>query len=307
MNLEELLGSDKQATKRDLSEEDFAKLLRKYKGLLKEQGRDKAFWEATNENLKIAYGKLDEKDRELARAYAIIQEDLSVASHVQQSLQPKAPGKMAAELDIAVYHKQLTEVGGDYYDFFRTRSGEYAIGVFDISGHGVSAALVMTYLKALFTQTMETHESPREIVEAVNRSCYGFLREVKKYATTNFIVFGANSLTYTSAGGFGMLLHKGESTLFQKRDNFLGLRERPFHQYTLPFEKGDFLVLYTDGMVEAKNAKNEDYTVSRLNRLVSLNAEKEAAEVLRICLGDYQSFRERDTDDITFIALRKKQ
>jgi sigma-B regulation protein RsbU (phosphoserine phosphatase) len=306
MSLEELLASDKQPTKGDLSEEDLAKLLRKYKGLLKERGRDKAFWEATNENLKIAYGKLDEKERELARAYAIIQEDLTVGRQVQQALQPKASGKMAAELDIAVYHKQLAEVGGDYYDFFKTKNGDYAIGVFDISGHGVSAALVMTYLKALFTQMMETHDVPNEIVEEVNRSCFGFLREVKKYATVNFIVFGANSLTYTCAGGFGMLLRHGKPTLFQKRDNFLGLRERPFHQYTLPFEKGDFLVLYTDGIVEAKNAKKEDYTVSRLNRLVSSTAEKGVAEVLRICLGDYQSFREKDTDDITFIALQKK-
>ncbi len=306
MSLEELLASDKQPTKGDLSEEDFAKLLRKYKGLLKERGRDKAFWEATNENLKIAYGKLDEKERELARAYAIIQEDLTVGRQVQQALRPKASGKMAAEMDIAVYHKQLAEVGGDYYDFFKTKNGDYAIGVFDISGHGVSAALVMTYLKALFTQMMETHDFPKEIVEEVNRSCFGFLREVKKYATVNFIVFGANSLTYTCAGGFGMLLRHGEPTLFQKRDNFLGLRERPFHQYTLPFEKGDFLVLYTDGIVEAKNVNNEDYTVSRLNRLVSSTAEKGVEEVLRVCLGDYQSFREKDTDDITFIALQKK-
>jgi sigma-B regulation protein RsbU (phosphoserine phosphatase) len=306
MNLEELLASETQTTKSDLSEEDFAKLLRKYKGLLKERGRDKAFWEATNENLKIAYGKLDEKERELARAYAIIQEDLTVGSQVQQALQPKATGKMAAELDIAVYHKQLAEVGGDYYDFFRTKNGDYAIGVFDISGHGVSAALVMTYLKALFTQIMETHVNPEKIVEEVNRSCFGFLRKVKKYATVNFVVFGPNSVTYTCAGGFGMLLRHREPTLFQKRDNFLGLREKPFHQHTLPFEKGDFLVLYTDGIVEAKNAHNEDYTVSRLNRLVSSAAERGVAEVVRICLGDYQDFREKDTDDITFIALQKK-
>ena len=143
-------------------------------------------------------------------------------------------------------------------------------------------------------------------MEEVNRSCFGFLREVKKYATVNFIVFGPDSLTYTCTSGFGMLLRHGERILFQKRDNFLGLREKPFHQNTLPFEKGDFLVLYTDGIVEAKNASNEDYTVSRLNRLASSTAEKGVAEVVRGCLEDYQNFREKDTDDITFIAVQKK-
>lgn len=306
MNLEELLAPDAKPTKDDLTQEDFAKLLRKYRGILKARERDTAFWEATNENLKIAYGKLDEKDRELARAYATIQEDLMVGSQVQRALLPKASAKMQGELDIAVYHKQLAEVGGDYYDFFRTKNGQYAIGVFDISGHGVSAALVMTYLKALFTQILETQESPRRIVEEVNHTCFGFLRQVKKYATVNFVVFEGDRITYTSAGGFGMLLHRGEATLFHKRDNFLGLRERPFSEYVLPFEKGDFLALYTDGIVEAKNASNQDYTVSRLNRLISANAEKGAAEVLRVCMDDYQSFREKDTDDITLIALRRK-
>ena len=112
MNLEELLAPDARPTKDDLTEEDFAKLLRKYRGILKARERDTAFWEATNENLKIAYGKLDEKDRELARAYATIQEDLMVGSQVQRALLPKASAKMQGELDIAVYHKQLAEVGG---------------------------------------------------------------------------------------------------------------------------------------------------------------------------------------------------
>jgi sigma-B regulation protein RsbU (phosphoserine phosphatase) len=306
MNLEDLLTSDSQPSKEALSDDDFVRLVRKYKGLLKERGRDKAFWEATNENLKIAYEKLDEKEHELARAYSIIQEDLTVGRQVQQALLPQVSDRMAAELDIAVYHKQLSEVGGDYYDFFKTRSGQYAIGVFDISGHGVSAALVMTYLKALFTQMMESRESPREIVEGVNRSCLGFLKEVKKYATVNFVLFSEGTVSYTCAGGFGMLLHRGTQTLFKKPDSFLGLREKPFRQNTLPFEKGDFMVLYTDGIVESKNARNEDYTVSRLNGLVSAHAPKGVGEVLRVCLEDYQSFREKDTDDVTLIALRKK-
>ncbi len=306
MKLEELLTSDAQPSKAALSDEDFVRLVRKYKGLLKERERDKAFWEATNENLKTAYEKLDEKEQELSRAYGIIREDLTVGRQVQQALLPRPSDKMAAELDIAVYHKQLSEVGGDYYDFFKTRGGRYAIGLLDISGHGVSAALVMTYLKALFTQIMENQESPREIVEGVNRSCFTFLKKVKKYATVNFVLFGDTSITYTCAGGFGMILHRGEQMLFEKPDSYLGLREKPFRQRTLPFERGDLLVMYTDGIVESKNARNEDYTVTRLNKLVSANAGKGVEEVLRICLDDYQAFRTKDTDDITLIALKKK-
>ncbi len=306
MSLEELLESGTVPMKEDVTEEDLAKLFRKYRGLQKKQERDQAFWAATNENLKIAYEKLDEQERELARTYAIIQDDLSVASKIQKALLPQAPEKMTAELELAVYQKQLAEVGGDYYDFFNTYSGSYAIGVFDISGHGVSAALVMTYLKAQFMTILEQLDSPKEIVEWVNHTAYEFLRTVKKYATVNFVVIDSTVLRYVSGGGFGLLVSGKDSTVFKKRDAFLGLRRRAFHEYELPFKKGDLLALYTDGITEAQNDKGEDYSVQRLNNLIIKNVKKPVQEILDRCMEDYTGFRSKDSDDITLLILRKK-
>ena len=67
MSLDELLESGIVPSKGDVTEEELAKLFRKFRGLQKKQARDQAFWAATNENLKTAYEKLDEKDRELDR------------------------------------------------------------------------------------------------------------------------------------------------------------------------------------------------------------------------------------------------
>lgn len=306
MSLDELLNNSKPPTKDEISDQDLARLFMKYKGLLKERERDKAFWAATNENLKAAYEKLDEKDRELERAYGIIQEDLSVAEKIQQGLLPELPDRMAAELDLAVYHKQLLQVGGDYYDFFKTCSDRYAIGVFDISGHGVSAALVMAYLKAQFMQVMDRFESPREIVGWVNTHSYTFLRSVKKYATVNYVVFLGDTIRYTCGGGFGTLLGDGEVHRFEKKDHFLGLRNKPFREYELPFNRGDLLVLYTDGIVEAQNENNEDYSVSRLVDLIHDNSSLPVQDILDRCIEDYQGFRKEDTDDITLLIMRKK-
>jgi sigma-B regulation protein RsbU (phosphoserine phosphatase) len=306
MSLEELLELGSVPKKGDISQEDLAKLFRKYRGLQKKQERDQAFWAATNENLKIAYEKLDEQERELARTYAIIQDDLSVASKIQAALLPQPSEKIATELELAVYHKQLAEVGGDYYDFFKTCSGSYAIGVFDISGHGVSAALVMTYLKAQFMTILESLESPKEIVEWVNTTSYDFLRTVKKYATVNFVVMNSTVLRYVSGGGFGLLLSGKKATVFEKRDAFLGLRRRSFHEYELPFKKGDLLALYTDGITEAQNDKGQDYSVQRLNKLIIKNAKKPVQEILELCREDYTRFKSKDSDDITLLILRKK-
>jgi sigma-B regulation protein RsbU (phosphoserine phosphatase) len=197
-------------------------------------------------------------------------------------------------------------VGGDYYDFFKTCDGRYAIGVFDISGHGVSAALVMAYLKAQFMQVMDRFDSPRDIVGWVNTHSFDFLKSVKKYATVNFVVFREDTLTYSCGGGFGTLLSKGKVNRFNKRDHFIGLRDKPFREYELPFSPGDVLLLYTDGVVEAQNRKGEDYSVSRLTALVQKNIGKPVNDILDLCMEDYRKFRKEDSDDKTMLIMRKK-
>lgn len=304
--VDQIVGDDSLPERIELTPEETAKILRRYKGALKQRERDTAFWAATNENLKIAYEKLDEKERELAKAYDIIQDDLAVASRVQSTLLPQPQERLSDQFEVGIYHKQLTEVGGDYYDFFRTTTGRDAVGVFDISGHGVSAALVMTYLKALFMQIMETKEEPKEVVGWVNSVCYGFFRQVKKYATVNFVVIDEEQIRYTCGGGFGMVLHDGETTFFRKRDHFIGLRDKRFHQYEIPFREGDLLALYTDGIVESQNGKNQDYTVARLNKLIVDNASKSPQEIVDLCKDDYERFRSADSDDITLLILRRK-
>jgi sigma-B regulation protein RsbU (phosphoserine phosphatase) len=306
MSIEELLKEKTPPGKDDLSNDDINKLFMKFKGLLKERERDKAYWAATNENLKTAYEKLDEKDKELQKAYEIIRDDLSVAQKIQKGFLPQLTDQMKAELNLAVYHKQLFEVGGDYFDYFHTKKDRFAIGVFDISGHGVSAALVMTYLKAQFMQIMELLDNPKDIVGWVNNQSFDFLRSVKKYATVNFVVFQKNLIHYVCGGGFGLLLHGNKVSTFEKKDHFLGLRNKPFHEYEFPFQKNDLLVLFTDGIIEAQNEKKEDYSVARLKKLVINNSKKTPKEILKLCIQDYEHFRKSDFDDITLIILKKK-
>jgi len=185
--------------------------------------------------------------------------------------------------------------------------GQHAIGVFDISGHGVSAALVMTYLKARFMGLMDTTDSPKTIVDAVNDSSFAFLKSVKKYATVNFVVFEQDLIRYVCGGGFGMLLHGDQELHFEKKDHFLGLRNKPFHEHTLPFVEGDLLALYTDGIPEGQNNAMEDYSIHRINALIRQHADKPVAEIVDLCLDDYSRFRAKDTDDITLAILRKKK
>lgn len=290
----------------DVKYNDFVKFFWKYKGLLKEVQRNNAFWSATNENLKIAYEKLDQQEKELDKLYSTIQEDLQVARQIQSSLLPPVLEKMDKELDLAIFHNQLNEVGGDYYDFFKTKDGNYAIGLFDIAGHGISAALIMTYLKAQLMSAMEQYESPKDIVDCVNSHSFDFLRNIKKYATVNLILFTGNTIKYVCGGGNGLLLHKEGTVEFNKKDSFIGLRNRPFREYELPFEPGNVLVLYTDGISEARNEKGESYSKKRLNELLKKNFHLDVRSLLNTCIEDLHRGNYDTHDDISLLILQKK-
>ncbi len=306
MTLDEILQGDDPGRLAELPPEELVRVFWKFKGLLKRVERDTAFWQATNDNLRTAYERLDEQERELARAYQTIRQDLEIAQQVQHALLPKQFPEMQEQLDLAVFHRQMTEVGGDYYDFFRLRDGSYAIGLFDISGHGVSAALIMAYLKAQLVQTLEQASRPKEIVELVNTATLTFLREVRRYATVNFVVFGPRSIRYVCGGGYGALVRGGEVHTFNKGDPFIGLRKRAYNEYELPFEPGDVLALYTDGLVEAQDSGGADFSSRRLHEIVRANASEPVDVILQRCLDEYNQFRRIDADDITLIVLRRR-
>lgn len=244
-------------------------------------------------------------ENELELRSRVIGEDLQVARQVQQALMPELSGLIASELEIAVYHKQLAEVGGDYYDFFNLPDKRYAVGVYDISGHGVSSALIMAFLKAQFLHATTRLSTASEIVEWVNQSSYPFLRGVRRYATVNFVVFNDRFIRYVSGGGYGLLVRQGAPRTFNRIGNFIGLRVTPFREFELPFGPGDVLALYTDGVPEAQNANGEPYSVQRVNDVIMQHQDEPVQTILDRCIEDYQQFRAEDNDDITMIILRR--
>jgi sigma-B regulation protein RsbU (phosphoserine phosphatase) len=243
-------------------------------------------------------------ENELELQNRIVSEDLEVARGIQQSLMPD-PAMLAGLVDIAIYNKQLTEVGGDYYDFSQLPGDRFAVSVYDISGHGVSSALIMTFLKAQIENATKRLDSPSAIVDWVNRASYAFLRGVRRYATVNFVMFSDRFLRYVSGGGYGLLVRHGEQKAFNRVGNYIGLRTKPFREFELPFEEGDLLALYTDGMAEALDENGKGYTVQRLNDLIARHSDEPVQDILNRCVEDYTNFRAQDTDDITLLILRR--
>jgi sigma-B regulation protein RsbU (phosphoserine phosphatase) len=144
------------------------------------------------------------------------------------------------------------------------------------------------------------------VADAVNSSVIGFLKRVKKYSTINYVLFEPLRIRYVCGGGNGLLVHNGQLITFSKQDAFLGLRERPYRESILPFEQDDLLALYTDGIVEAQDQEQRDYSIRRLSRLIQTHAGRDVQELLDICVADYREFCSGPQDDVTLLIMRKK-
>jgi len=251
----------------------------------------------------LEYSTTLENDLELKNR--VIREDLEVAEQIQGRLLPDKNGPISSQLEIAIYHEQLSEVGGDYYDFFTLPGDRHAVGVYDISGHGISSALIMAFLKAQFLNATQRVDSASEIVDWVNQSSYSFLRGVKRYATFSFVVFADKFIRYSSGGGYGLLVHQGKAYPFNRAGNFIGLRIKPFREFELPFDRGDVLALYTDGIPEGQGPNGESYSVQRLNNMIVRHSGESAEAILDRVKEDYTRFKSAHTDDRTLLILRR--
>jgi phosphoserine phosphatase RsbU/P len=279
-------------------------VLARCRGLLEHCERLRAELEEVSVIHELTLEHATRIENELELQNRVVSEDLEVAQGIQQSLLPDV-SVISSQLEVAIFHKQLQEIGGDYYDFSALPGDRVAVSVYDISGHGISSALIMAFLKAQIENATKRLDSPSAIVDWVNRASFAFLRGVRRYATVNFVMFSDRFLRYVSGGGYGLLVRQGTQRTFNRVGNYIGLRTKPFREFELPFEKGDVVALYTDGMIEAQDASGKGYTVQRLNDIIARHSEEPVQDIMKRCVDDYTSFRSQDIDDITLLILRR--
>lgn len=225
--------------------------------------------EKTHGNLQIANDALKIALNNLNRSHDKLNKDLEHARVIQQGLLPQKMPKTTTMTTHSVYIP-ADAVGGDYFDVFEIKPGIFGIIIADVSGHGVSSALIMSMVKALLKTFAETHDGPQKTLERINTI---FQSQIK---TTNFVtVFYAtidtntNTFTYTSAGHCPTLLIDKKNQMMKKLKAdglFLGVfPDMMLHETRIPFEPhSNRIILYTDGLTEAMNSHDVMFDIGRL-------------------------------------------
>jgi sigma-B regulation protein RsbU (phosphoserine phosphatase) len=250
---------------------------------------------------------LAEKMAEQMEAERRTEQEMQIARQVQSRLLPQRAPSLKT-LDCCGKCIQTRAVGGDYYDFLDFGSGRLGLVLADISGKGMSAALLMANLQAnLRGQYALALEDVPRLLRSVNHLFYRNT-ETSHYATMFFAIYddGTRRLRYVNCGHNPPILVRANGDLerLTATATVLGLFEEwdcTVGEYQLA--SGDVLVIYTDGISEAGPNEEEEYGEERLIVTTRNHQRQAAGEILDNILSEVQQFsRGRQADDMTLIV-----
>jgi anti-sigma regulatory factor (Ser/Thr protein kinase) len=189
------------------------------------------------------------------------EKDLAIARNIQSAMVPQRLPAMEG-LEMASLYLPCRDVGGDLFDVVCLTEDTLAFYMFDVSGHGVGAALISSMAKVFFNEYIRTMKSPKQIVERVNaRMILDISSDCYLTAIVAFLDLHDNRLTYCNAGHAYPIVYKGkEKTMAQLRSTgvFIGVSEKgQYEEKSVYCNPGDWLFFFTDGIYHVLGANNE--------------------------------------------------
>jgi sigma-B regulation protein RsbU (phosphoserine phosphatase) len=260
----------------------------------------------------VVVHQLGHQRRQLAQAAQRQRDELAaeieMAAEVQQSILPRAVPVLPG-FDIAAQIYPAKIVAGDYYGLIELPDGDLGVVIADVSGKGVAAGLLMPSIAVALRLDAPRADRTSDLIHRFNEVVFqvtGGTRFISLFYAKLSPRF--RRLEYTNGGHNPPLLLRpgGASLLLECGGPVLGVV--PAAQYesqTMDLHKGDVLVLYTDGIVEAENSLGEFYSVERLQRVALQHSDKSAKDIMDAIWISVLEFRGNDlADDATLVVVK---
>lgn len=243
-------------------------------------------------------------------------EQLKIAKSVQKSLLPQVLEHNEC-FEIEAYSMAADEVGGDYYDVLEPSKGLFNLIVGDVSGKGTSAAFNMAQMRGIFHSLAQHKTTAAQFIIGAN-TALGRCLEKNSFITAIFFVIdtGHKKFSYVRAGHCPAMYYSassGKITILEKDGLGLGiLRNSQYDQYveedTLSYKAGDLLLLYTDGITEAKNEYKRQYGAEGLKSSLLKHVNKPIGKLKDNLIKDLINFLNGNKldDDYTLTIVRFK-
>ena len=259
---------------------------------------------------------LDEAGRVAAQAALAIdnarlyQQQKQFADTMQHSLLPQSvPELTGLELGDAYESSARVEVGGDVYDFMELPDGRLAVALGDVTGHGIEAAADMAMAKFVFRSLAREHSEPSDFLQSANEVIVGEIA-AGKFITMVYVVISPDSGEIAAAGAGHppprIIRADGQVTSLETHGLVLGIEgDQHYDEVRATLATGDAVVLYTDGVIEARGA-GELYGTERLDRALAERVALPPGELARAVLDDCRVFAQGElADDCAVVVVRR--
>ncbi|TGK50223.1 serine/threonine protein phosphatase [Leptospira kanakyensis] len=281
----------------------------RYNTIIKEKETAEAL---VKSNLEKSNLDLEEKVKErtyvLNKTLSAMRRDLFVAKKIQENSLITDP-KLFHQLHLVYRYLPVSEVGGDFFDVCQLNETKFRILIADATGHGVHAAMITMAIKGLYDNIKNFELMPSKVMEIFNEEFMDNFVSLNSLLTALILDIDIDKKTiqFASAGHpAAVLLKKNEIQLLEKTGRMMGLKKQTHYgQSELHWETGDRLFLFTDGVFEAFNPKEEEfgeekaYALFQSTRNLSLDAaEDHLLKTLQIFLNGQDR-----QDDLTILGI----
>lgn len=244
-------------------------------------------------------------------------EELEIAQRVQRSLLPSELHHNEC-FEIDGFSAAADEVGGDYYETYRFDLDHFALIIGDVSGKGTSAAFNMSQMKGVFHSLVQLNLSPKDFLTKANSALSRCLEKNNFITTTYYTVNTRKKEIHFARAGHCPTLYyskeRGASRFLDIKGMGLGIvRNLSFEQYMeegkMHYLPGDVMVMYTDGIVEAKNENGQEFGYDNLRNILDRNYHLSAREIRTKIIESVFAFVGKEIlpdDDYSLLAIKFK-
>jgi sigma-B regulation protein RsbU (phosphoserine phosphatase) len=255
----------------------------------------------------IIYSEANEKKR--------LDHDLEIARDIQRILLPSEapviPGFEISGINIAARH-----VSGDYFDYLTVDDERLGVAIADVSGKGVPASIIMAICRSVLRSQAAGNRSPADVLQKVNRQLYPDIKEDMFISMAYLILDHVRGTVMLARAGHDAPIifdqAAGTASPVKPPGMVLGIDsgsvfDRITGDFALTLNRGDCLLLYTDGVTEALDANGDEFGPDRMIECVRASAPEGAPAIISRLIDELRSFvgSQPQNDDITLIAIRK--
>lgn len=247
----------------------------------------------------------------------LMDQELEMASKVQEAIFPHVTNN--SRFNFSIFSRAAEKVSGDYYDIFDLGNDSYGFLLVDVQGHGVPAAMVTMIIKEKFRRNTMKYRDPADLFKFVNREIISILSEIERdsalYFTAFYMVIDAENNIYSIDAGhlrpFLIRSRRNELTLLKSGGIPLGISSDMDDLYVThkcSIDPGDKIVLFTDGIIEARNPGDKEFGMDRLIACIKAGYKSNGDELMRTIVRGLAGFANLDTlrDDATVFIVELK-